>query len=249
MLEDVQELKVGDRVKIIECSTSGGFHNGKIGIVTRVNHGCSTIPHPNIKIEDGDNCCAYEVEILPTDGKYVNWFKRAWEDEYPKKHEDNFIITKLPKRESKVREGVKNTMADIKKGATYNLTEEGRNVAESNGFVARKIRVIKHNKDELQAEIVNADGSRGAYIFCLKEWHLESATSIMDKLNIITRKIVDGPTRKFVKANYLDNCLNLTEEGKDVIFAIWMSQEANKKLLEKEAEETIQEMEDERDCR
>ena len=62
---------------------------------------------------------------------------------------------------------------------------------------------------------------------------------IMNKLNVIAQKILSKDTRSLIKANYLNNELELTEEGKNNLIAILF--EKNKEALIKLAEEKIKE--------
>ena len=63
----------------------------------------------------------------------------------------------------------------------------------------------------------------------------------MQTVSIMAKKLLDPDTRKLVKAGLVDNCLNMTSEGKSELLAIQF--EAYKKELVARADEIIAEAE------
>lgn len=69
----------------------------------------------------------------------------------------------------------------------------------------------------------------------------------MNKLSATLKRLLDAGTKKLVKADFLDNELALTREGRRALWAILL--EENKDSLVAVAEELIEEAKEERDCK
>lgn len=71
--------------------------------------------------------------------------------------------------------------------------------------------------------------------------------STMDKLTTLAKKIVDADLRNMIKVGWLDNSLNLTTAGEDVVLADYLSE--NKAKFGKLAEEELKELRKDRESR
>jgi hypothetical protein len=71
-----------------------------------------------------------------------------------------------------------------------------------------------------------------------------SGRSMMTTLKTLAKKMFDADTKAMVEAGYLDQCLAVTEAGKDVIFTQFLL--ANKKLIADEARAKIKEEQDQK---
>ncbi len=71
--------------------------------------------------------------------------------------------------------------------------------------------------------------------------------SNMDKLTTLAKKIVDADLRNMIKVGWLDNSLNLTSEGEDVVLADYLSE--NKAKFGKLAEEELKEQRKDRESK
>lgn len=69
--------------------------------------------------------------------------------------------------------------------------------------------------------------------------------SLMTRISATAKKLFDADTKTLIKAGYLDNCLNVTQEGRDAMWPILM--DAHKKDLVAAAKEQFAEEKEARD--
>lgn len=67
----------------------------------------------------------------------------------------------------------------------------------------------------------------------------------MTRISATAKKLFDADTKTLIKAGYLDNCLNVTQEGRDAMWPILM--DAHKKDLVAAAKEQFAEEKEARD--
>lgn len=68
----------------------------------------------------------------------------------------------------------------------------------------------------------------------------------MGKLTILAKKVIDADLRNMIRVGWLDNSLQLTQDGEDAIMAHYLSE--NKAAFGKMAEEALKELKKEKDC-
>lgn len=70
--------------------------------------------------------------------------------------------------------------------------------------------------------------------------------NIMNTLTILAKKVIDADLRSMIKIGWLDNSLQLTQDGEDAVLAHYLSE--NKAAFGKMAEEALKERKKDKDC-
>lgn len=73
---------------------------------------------------------------------------------------------------------------------------------------------------------------------------IQENNNFLTMLGALAKRLLDGPTKKFIKAGFMNNDLTLTPEGEAEVLAIIL--ESQKVELEKSADAKIAEMKDEK---
>lgn len=107
--------------------------------------------------------------------------------------------------------------------------------------IVKKVRVTEVDT-MMRWEAFEKDGKR-LYGTCCKlnfdEVKKVSSTGLMSNLAILAKKLLDADTKVFVKAGFLDESLQLTDEGKEFLLTQYFAD--NKAALAKEAKAMLDE--------
>lgn len=119
-----------------------------------------------------------------------------------------------------------------------NVAPNGETAARRNYNHGREARVIDITEMlTFPVTVVYDDGSTGSGQFC--DYKKINKKTTMEKLGVMMKKLLDADTQTLVKAGYINGDLDLTNEGKEMLWT--MVFDANKTALVAAAQAKIDE--------